>query len=351
MEKMITKKRQLLPDFLKGLAVIFMIQVHITELFLIPDTSSTLQKISYFLGGPPAAPIFMCIMGYFLNQKKNNSIILIKRGLKLILLGFLINLLMNLNLIYHYIYLDYKVNIWRYIFGVDILFLAGLSTITLAIFRNFGKFRNALLILFLLLINILNSFLTSPVFENNVSKYLMAYIWSYEDWSYFPLFPWVTYPVLGYLYKDYEEKILNLNLLKYKYYFLVLWAIVFILSIEYSINITSNLSIYYHHNLIFVFYTIFFLVGFILINNEYIINFKSSIFTKWVNWIGENVTLIYAIQWFIIGNIGTLIYKSQSEKYFIPFIIFVFIIVILLTKIYQEISKLLKNIVRKESVT
>ena len=36
---------------------------------------------------------------------------------------------------------------------------------------------------------------------------------------------------------------------------------------------------------------------------------KSKMF-KYITWLGKNVTLIYVIQWIIVGNIGTAIYKT-----------------------------------------
>jgi uncharacterized membrane protein len=58
-------KRLPIPDLLKGLAIILMIQVHITELFLDhAGRESIVGKISLFLGGPFTAMVFMIVMGY-----------------------------------------------------------------------------------------------------------------------------------------------------------------------------------------------------------------------------------------------------------------------------------------------
>jgi surface polysaccharide O-acyltransferase-like enzyme len=76
-------------DLLKGLAVIFMIQVHLLELFATQDIYvSWIGKISLFLGGPPAAPVFMVVMGYYFASSKRTLKSGTVRGLKLILLGF-----------------------------------------------------------------------------------------------------------------------------------------------------------------------------------------------------------------------------------------------------------------------
>jgi len=53
-------------DIAKGIAVVLMIQVHLTELFAIPEWyEGVAGKLSLFLGGPPAAPVFMFLMGFF----------------------------------------------------------------------------------------------------------------------------------------------------------------------------------------------------------------------------------------------------------------------------------------------
>ena len=71
-------------DLLKGFAVLFMIQVHIMEQFATPDIfNSSIGKISMFLGGPPCAPVFMAVMGYFLAKSSRPFIYFLKRALAL----------------------------------------------------------------------------------------------------------------------------------------------------------------------------------------------------------------------------------------------------------------------------
>ena len=54
-------------DVLKGIAVLLMIQVHIIELFATDEIyNSNIGKILLFFGGPPVAPIFMILFGYFI---------------------------------------------------------------------------------------------------------------------------------------------------------------------------------------------------------------------------------------------------------------------------------------------
>jgi len=127
-------------DILKGLAVIFMVQVHLTELFASPDWySGFLGKASLFIGGPPAAPVFMAVMGYFLAYGNKNLMGNLYRGVKLLVWGFLLNVGLNMNLFVHIFSGKLNLNPWDYLFGVDILFLAGLSVIVVALVYIFSE--------------------------------------------------------------------------------------------------------------------------------------------------------------------------------------------------------------------
>ena len=54
-------------DLLKGIAVLLMIQVHVIELFSTDAiNSSRIGHILLFLGGPPVAPVFAVIFGYYI---------------------------------------------------------------------------------------------------------------------------------------------------------------------------------------------------------------------------------------------------------------------------------------------
>ena len=93
------ERRTQTADVLKGIAVLLMIQVHIVELFATESFyQSSTGKILMFLGGPPVAPVFMAILGYFLLSVNKTSIQLVVRGIKIFILGMLLNLALNFNL-------------------------------------------------------------------------------------------------------------------------------------------------------------------------------------------------------------------------------------------------------------
>ena len=71
-------------DLLKGTAVVLMIQIHLMELFALPDVcDSWVGKVSLFLGGPPAAPLFLLVMGYYTAASTRSMGGLLLRGIKL----------------------------------------------------------------------------------------------------------------------------------------------------------------------------------------------------------------------------------------------------------------------------
>ena len=74
-------------DIARGLAVLFMIAVHVLRSFskeiVIYSFGGTIVNA---LGGPPAAPVFMFIFGAgIVYSKKSDSKILLKRGLLIII--------------------------------------------------------------------------------------------------------------------------------------------------------------------------------------------------------------------------------------------------------------------------
>jgi uncharacterized membrane protein len=90
-----TRERVRAFDLARGLAIVFMIGVHVLWHWGAPDTWTTPigQAIS-FLGGPTAAPVFMFLMGASLAFSSRSSFSsLAVRGLWLVWLGYLLNFL------------------------------------------------------------------------------------------------------------------------------------------------------------------------------------------------------------------------------------------------------------------
>ena len=86
--------RQLELDITRGLAVLFMIAVHTLMEFGDPVfKESPLGTVIDFLGSPPAAPVFMFLLGAGLvYSRKGTPRELLNRGLRLLALGYVLSL-------------------------------------------------------------------------------------------------------------------------------------------------------------------------------------------------------------------------------------------------------------------
>ena len=262
------------------------------------------------MAASPAAPIFMVVMGYYFALSKRILFSSIFRGLKLIILGFALNLGLNLNLFFKITDGTYQTSPWPYVFGVDILFLAGLSLILLSVMKHFFKLNLLPYLILIALVFIIQLFDFNPT-SNESLQYVQAYfvgkgIW----WSYFPIIPWLAYPTAGFALYIILPKI-SIPLDTLQRYLLIITGILTFLFIGYGIEISANLPEYYNHCWLFFLFTCCFLIFYAIIANI-ISNEKETKLAQWVEWLGINVTAAYLIQWLFIGNIATETYKTQS---------------------------------------
>jgi hypothetical protein len=77
------------------MAVFFMIAVHTLEVFANPEVKNSIfGQIIEFLGGPPAAPVFMTLMGFsFIYSRKSELKPKLLRGFKIFLTGYILNII------------------------------------------------------------------------------------------------------------------------------------------------------------------------------------------------------------------------------------------------------------------
>ncbi|MBI2417607.1 MAG: DUF1624 domain-containing protein [Ignavibacteriales bacterium] len=301
---------------MKGLAVLFMIQVHITEFLSTSSFQSSLAgSISMFFGGPTAAPVFLIVLGYFFAASKKTQKQKLLRGCKLIGGGFLLNLGLNASLLF--LIADGKslVNPWRFVFGVDILFAAGLSTIVMTFLEKYLKTSFIVsIILALLAVQIGNFLLLFSFEESSAAAYLAAYIGGSYSWSYFPLFPWLAYPLTGYAVYTFMHRakatVKLSNTLIIAIYIAGLTMVTF--TIGYGIATSAVLKTYYHHPVVFYLWVVCFLAVCSLPLFYLNKNFQAALPIRYIVWIGRQVTAFYVAQWLIIGNSATWLFKTQN---------------------------------------
>jgi uncharacterized membrane protein len=91
-DEYVNSERQTEFDWARGLAVAFMILVHVKILLPGFPLSNTYSTVIEFLGSPPAAPTIMILLGagivYLRHSDPKN---LAKRGLKLITINYALN--------------------------------------------------------------------------------------------------------------------------------------------------------------------------------------------------------------------------------------------------------------------
>ncbi|MBE9484576.1 MAG: DUF1624 domain-containing protein [Bacteroidetes bacterium] len=318
-------ERKPLPDVLKGIAVILMIQVHIMELLMLPVVyNSSFGYISLFLGGVPAAPVFMAIMGYFAALSKKSSGQQAVRGIKLIILGFFLNIGLNAHLLIRIFRGELEFNPLHYIFGVDILFLAGLSLIFIALVKMVAGKNVWVFLLLTFSIPALAEYTPFLYQGEGIWKYFMAFIISNAEWSYFPFFPWAGWVLAGFTFALFEKKLTNDPVyMKFGTYLVFLSGIPVIFFLPWASRISTILPYYYHHGILFFIWGLFFLLLWVLAFQFLISRLGKNPVMSYLQWFGKNVTLAYVVQWLIIGNLATAIFRSQPAYMFWVFLFLV----------------------------
>jgi uncharacterized membrane protein len=199
--------RQLALDVARGLAVCFMILIHVMEIFSRAEVNHTVfGYLVGFLGGPPTAPVFMFVMGIgsvFSTRAVPHTMII--RGLKLYVAGYILSfvhlvlpawiaaqtgltLAADLQRIHHITYGDV-------LFQINILHLAGIVYIVLGVLKMLPlalPWYPAIAVLVGTVAPLLWGCYTGRVW---IDVFLDA-LWGNKPLV-FPFFSWGVYPLCG----------------------------------------------------------------------------------------------------------------------------------------------------------
>ena len=326
-------KRLQLPDLLKGFAVFLIVPVHILELFIdYPGRESVFGKILLFLGGPIAVPIFMLTMGYFMAKNNKTPLKNLFRGVKVFLVGIVLNIGLNFNLLLKIKFQQWPYNPLEYIFGVDILYLAGLSIIIMGLLKYLKEGAALTAFAGSILVLIFTAFMNEKLMVTE-RNYILPFIGGTYSWAYFPLFPWLAYPLAGFAFYFWEEKITSFIKQQKRITGIVLFliAVDVLYFKDFGFTSTINLSTYYHHEFWFALWSIGIVILWTLFWRKILQLLTETMLTDFFMWLGKNITLLYVIQWLIIGNIATAIYQTQPLKYYPFWFAGIFSITLLLT--------------------
>lgn len=303
--------RQTELDIAKGLAIIFMVIVHVNEVYQSEEFSGGLyERFIEFIGSPPAAPIFMLLLGVGLVYSKNsNAHSLIKRGMIIFISAYILNFVRDYIPYSILAFLEddpsYKIEAWDSLWGIDILQFSGLSFIFFGLIKKFNIKDKFLMIIWAFLLT-LNIFLRGTSTDSELLNSILGLLWGTTDYSWFPFLTWISFPITGYFFGKLLIRC-NDKIVFYKNSFLIsLTALVPFLAFAYINDIQFGAfgelyqETYYHHdivgNIILISFAILW-ISIIFFLTKFIPNNIVKAFTKW----SKNTNLIYYTHWIILG--------------------------------------------------
>lgn len=195
------KRRVIYLDIVRGIAVITMFMQHCILVHEQTGGNDSILGFAFVLAGTaPAAPVFMLIMGIFMKESKASTAKMMFRGIKLMALGYLLN---SLRFILPLFVVEelFNVNLlsgmtMTYLFAVDIFQLAGLSMILLAPLRKLSEDKQWFPVL-MVLIAAIGPFLYGISTDNQILNIPLSHLWGISEFVFFPLVPWIIYPMVG----------------------------------------------------------------------------------------------------------------------------------------------------------
>ncbi|MBN2049057.1 MAG: DUF1624 domain-containing protein [Spirochaetales bacterium] len=206
-KRLLTEKKRLeTPDNMRGFAILFMILIHVMNLYGNNEATHGWQhQVIDFLAGPPAAPVFMCTMGFFFILKKPGFFFGIKRGVLLLLIGYGLNIVKGFLPVFiarHCLQFDselipiYYTNYYL-IFNVEILIFAGIAYIIMNLLSRVSV-RPEFFLVSAGIVTLISPFLWGLGSETAFLQHIVTPLWGADpDLVIFPVFPWIVYPLLG----------------------------------------------------------------------------------------------------------------------------------------------------------
>ncbi len=316
--------RQIELDIAKGFSIIFMILIHCISIAMVFENTVSLPYyviVGSILGGPFSAPVFMFCMGIgIIYSKRSQPNTMIKRGVKLFLLGLLVNLFSFINPHFLSQYLLNSGNLFPILEGlklfyVDILEFAGLAFVVIGIFKKMNFSKKQLLAVAIIL-SILGFIFRFSDFGSMQLNLIFGYfIGTDYEFTAFPLFTWLLFPITGYVYGYYFIRT------KDKSRFFRLWPILIIISLIYFIIYMALIyesygtfpeGYYFYMSPLLALFCLLLIHGFLGFSfwlSKILPEKLKNMFTI----LSKNITGIYVAQWLLIPiTIILLKYADRS---------------------------------------
>lgn len=297
-------------DIAKALSIIFMIFLHtimVVKGFNVALSPAYDFIFSNILGRPFAAPIFMFCMGVGVVYSRHSQWdTMIKRGVKLYLMGVLVNVFEFFLPFYVCGNLLGKWDIFPIaggllLFCVDILAFAGMAFVLMGILKKF-ELSNKKLIIIAVLLSIIGTFLRGYDSGIDVVNLILGHFFGAAGgFTAFPLFNWFIFPIAGYVWCQYFIRANDKSrFFKFWPLYIIVAVAYFLISTHYWGGVASNdVHLYYFMNTIDAIFCIINAHGVIGLC-YWILKYLPDAVVKFFTMLSSNITNIYIAQWFYI---------------------------------------------------
>lgn len=343
-------------DFARGISVLFIVMVHVMLIYgdLTTQKETITGQIILWLGRGTA--LFLVVMGIsFIQSTKQRFFDVIKRGIYLLGVGYLLNIAKFLIPEFFFgglpdAYLNayglksQSIEAVLFFLGLgDILQLAGLSLLILAVINQFIKNKWYYLIIALSIVVVSKELSGFRVGVFGLD-YCLDLFFSDKYNVYFPVFPWSAFILTGvFLGKKLKEsdsseefffnEIAKIGVLL----FLIGLGLIFI-------NKKYHFGDYYHLGPGGTITLLGIMIICLWISNRILkfINPNSKLFLG-ISYLSKNITKLYVIQWILI-NWGMFLFGfwGCNEKEILLLIPFIFLLTIGVNELFIKISSFLK---------
>lgn len=308
-------KRVRAVDFVRGFSVLMMIPVHVMMLFATVDTWKNTSTGNFVQLLERGSPIFLIVMGIsFAFSKNSNRNGILKKALMIIGLGYILNFLRFIVPILFLggfpesfvkvtgLEISNPLKMLNYFLIGDMFQLVGISLFLIGLSFNFLVKNKYVLIFITLVIMWLSKIVSGIQSGIPVVDYILTLIWGNNFDVYFPLFPWLSFVLIGlFLGLSYQENPENADksLFKPMLYIGVVLLIIGKLLCDY--NYEYHFGDYYHlgpggtmglMGVMLVLFWIYYRIEKLLPENNYV----SQLFF----YCSKNVTPFYILQWILI---------------------------------------------------
>lgn len=363
MDNINTKIRLKEIDYMKTISIFCLIIVHVYEELcdfnalnkIASSGHSLFGSTLEWINGTIGATMFMFCMGVgIIFSSRNDSTSLIKRGIRIFIIGKILNICRYL--IPNFILSSLGINLFQVeppvilFFECEIMEFAGLALITIGLFKKLN-FNYCIMLMIALILQPIANILKNINCPNDLTTILLGQFVPTCKNSYFPLFMWLIFPVVGMIFGEGIKKIIDTR--KTFYVYCIPLGIITIVSIMYSLNqfnitakdlfsLTNNKA--YHMLFLETFISIVMILietGIFYFISEFFTNVK--IVDNFVLYSSINLNKLFIVQWLIIPFIYVIMRILKMDllnpKYILPVAIMIYILDYIIVGMFNKFKR------------